>query len=38
MRTKVGAAMFLTAFLAADTAAAQQMFVFPAQGQTPQVV
>jgi hypothetical protein len=36
MRTTIGTAMFLAAFLAADTVAAQQLFVFPAQGQTPQ--
>jgi Glycine zipper len=36
MKTTIGFAVFLVAFLLAGAAAAQQVFVFPAQGQTPQ--
>ncbi len=36
MRTMIGFAVFLVAFLLAGAAAAQQVFVFPAQGQTPE--
>ncbi len=36
MRTTIGFAVFLVAFLLAGAVAAQQVFVFPAQGQTPE--
>ncbi len=36
MKTAIGFAVFLVAFLLAGAVAAQQVFVFPAQGQTPE--
>ncbi len=36
MKATIGFAVFLVAFLLAGAAAAQQVFIFPAQGQTPQ--
>jgi hypothetical protein len=36
MKGTIGFVIFLVAFLLAGTAAAQQVFVFPAQGQTPE--